>query len=123
MTDILHDDILDNGLSALSNTENLYILSSDPGLTFSNINTYKLGNKVSPTIEAVGDRTGGGRKRTVSAITDGTVTASGTATYFALTDDSASKVLVVGDLSSSQVVTLGNTFTLTSIDIGIPDPA
>jgi len=123
MADVLHDDIFDNGLSALDNTEKLYILSADPGLTWGNIATYALGNKATPTIEAIGDRAGGGRKRTVSAITDGTVTGTGTATHFALTDDSASKILAAGDLSASQGVTSGNTFTLTSFDIGIPDPA
>ena len=123
MADVLHDDILDNGLSALTNTETLYILSADPGLTWGNIATYALGNKATPTVGAIGDRTGGGRKRTISAITDGTVTGTGTATHFALTDDSATKILAAGDLSASQGVTSGNTFTLTSFDIGIPDPA
>lgn len=123
MADVLHDDIFDNGLSAIDNTEKLYILSADPGLTWANIATYALGSKTSPTVGAIGDRTGGGRKRTISAITDGSVTATGTAAYFALTDDSASKILAAGDLASSQSVTSGNTFTLTAFDIGIPDPA
>ncbi|MFZ3046496.1 MAG: hypothetical protein WA151_11320 [Desulfatirhabdiaceae bacterium] len=123
MADVLHDDILDNGLNALDNTEKLYILSADPGLTWSNIAAYALGNKATPTIGACGDRTGGGRKRTVAAITDGTVTATGTATHFALTDDSATKILAAGDLGASQAVTSGNVFTLDAFDIGIPDPA
>ncbi|MDX9787952.1 MAG: hypothetical protein RBT11_14295 [Desulfobacterales bacterium] len=123
MADMLHDDILDAALAVLDNTEKLVILSADPGLTWANIATYKLGEKATPTIGAVEDRTGGGRKRTVSAITDGSVTATGTATHFALTDDSATKILATGDLSASQGVTSGNTFTLTAFDIGIPDPA
>lgn len=120
----LHDDVYDNGLSQLTSlTETLYLLSADPGLTWANIATYALGSKSSPTIGSPADRTGGGRKVTVSAITDGSVSATGTAAYYATTDDSATKILASGSLLSSQVVTLGNVFTLPSFDIGIPDPA
>jgi hypothetical protein len=33
-----------------------------------------------------------------------------------------SRLLATGSLTASQAVTSGNTFTLTSFDIGIPDP-
>ncbi|MEA1998776.1 MAG: hypothetical protein U9N61_05575 [Euryarchaeota archaeon] len=120
----LHDDVFDNGLSAIDdNTENLHILSADPGLTWGNIATYKLGTKATPTIAAPSDRSGGGREIVVAAITDGSVSATGTATHYAVTDESLSKILATGSLSSSQAVTSGNTFTLTEFAIGIPDPA
>lgn len=120
----LHDDVFDNGLNTIdTNTENLHILSADPGLTWANIAANGLGNKATPAIAAPSDRVGGGREVVVSAITDGSVTATGTATHFALTDDSASKILVSQALESSQVVTSGNTFTLTELSVGIPDPA
>ena len=120
----LHNDVCDNGLSVIDdNTEILVILSDDPGLTWANIATYLLGTKAAPTISAPADRTGGGREVTVSAITDGSVSATGTASHWATTDDSASKILASGALSASQSVTSGNTFTLTEIAIGIPDPA
>jgi hypothetical protein len=51
------------------------------------------------------------------------VNTSGTATHYALTDDSASKLLATGSLSSSQSVTAGNTFSLSEFAIGIPDPS
>lgn len=60
---------------------------------------------------------------TVDAISDGSVTATGTAGFFALTDDSASKLLAAGPLASTQGVTSGNTFSLTAFDIELPDPA
>ena len=124
MADYLHDDVFDSGLSVLDTlVENLYICSTLPTTFTEASSTYKLGTKASPTVSAPGDRTGGGRKVTVSAITDGTVSATGTAGFYALTDDSASKLLAQGDLSSTQAVTNGNTFTLTAFDIGIPDPA
>jgi len=84
--------------------------------------TYSLGNKSSPSVSAPSDRTGGGRKVTVSAITDGNVTATGTAAFYALCDTANSRMLAQGSLNSSQAVTSGNTFTLSAFDIGIPDP-
>ena len=122
MTAYLHNDVFDNGLSTLtSNVETLYILSADPGLTWTNIATYALGSKSGPTVASPSDRSAGGRKVVVSAITDGTVSATGTATFFALTDDSASKILAAGGMTS-QVVTSGNPFTFSELRVGIPDP-
>jgi hypothetical protein len=124
MADFLHDDVFDSGLSVLTTlTENLYICSSLPTTFTEASSTYKLGTKATPTVGSPADRSGGGREVTISAITDGTVGANGTAGFYALTDDSASKLLAQGDLNSTQVVTSGNTFTLTSFKIGIPDPA
>ena len=121
---MLHDDVFDDGLSAIDdNAENLVILNADPGLTWANIASYLLGTKATPAIAAPADRTGGGRQVTVSAITDGTVSATDTATHWAITDDSETKILASGALGSSQSVTNGNTFTLTEFEIGIPDPA
>lgn len=120
----INDKVFDSGLSVIDDdTENLYICSTDPGLTFATVTSNDLGVKATPTISAPADRGAGGREVTVSAITDGSVTDTGTATHWALTDDSLSLVLVSGALASSQAVTSGNTFTLTEIDVGIPDPA
>jgi hypothetical protein len=124
MADYLHDDVFDSGLSVLDTlVENLYICSTLPTTFAEASSTYKLGVKATPTVSAPADRSGGGREVTISAITDGSVTATGTAGFYALTDDSASKLLAQGDLASTQAVTSGNTFTLTSFKIGIPDPA
>lgn len=120
----LHNDVFDNGLSTITgNTENLHLLSADPGITWANIASGLLGTKAAPTISAPADRGAGGREVTISAITLGAVSADGTATHYALTDDSAEKVLASGPLDASQVVTNGNVFTLPAITIGIPDPA
>lgn len=120
----LGNTVFDSGLNAIdTNTENLYILSADPGLTWSNIATYALGAKATPTIAAPSDRTGGGREVVISAITDGSVTATGTATHYALTDDSATEILVTSTLSSSLAVTSGGTFATEEFTVGIPDPA
>jgi hypothetical protein len=120
----LHNDVFDKGLETVDdNTEKLHICSADPGLTFSNIAAFGLGVKDPPTIAAPSDRSGGGREIVVSAITDGLVTGTGTGTYFALTDDSESKILVSQKLVTPVALTSGMTFRLTSLAIGMPDPA
>ena len=125
MADLLHDDVLDAALDALDGTSTvtLHLCSSNPGLTYATAISASLGNKAGPTIGAAADRTGGGRKRTVAAITDGSVTASGTAAYYALIDVTAETVLASGHLSAGKALLTGNPFTLTAFDIGIPDPA
>lgn len=120
----LHNDVYDNGLSTLtSNGNRLDLCSTEPTTYTQATSTYTLGNKTSPTISAPGNRSGGGRKVTVSAITDGTVTGTGTAAYYAVVDTVNSKLLAAGQLGASQAVTSGNTFSLTALDIGIPAPA
>jgi len=120
----IHNDVFDNGLNTIDTyTETLHILSADPGLAWSNIAALGLGSKATPTVSAPSDRTGGGREVTISAITDGSTATTGTASHYALTDDSATKILASGSLASPQAVTAGNVFTLTSFTIGIPDPA
>ena len=120
----LNDRVFDNGLTVLDTEVNvLHICGTLPTTYAEATSTYTLGNKTSPTVSAPSDRTGGGRKVTVSAITDGSVTATGTAVYYALCDTVNSRMLAQGSLSASQAVTNGNTFTLGAFDIGIPDPA
>jgi len=121
MADFLHDDVLDNGLNDLiTNVEVLHITSQLVSV-YGDVATYTLGNKSAPTVGSLGDRTGGGRKVTVSAISDGNVTADGTASHYCLVDVTNSKVKAAGALASSQGVSNGNTFTLTAFDVGIPD--
>jgi len=80
--------------------------------------TFTLGNEAD--ITTTGPAPGAtGRKITIDAIPAGDVTGNGTVTHWALTDGS-SILIAVGPLSASQVVTTGNTFTLTAIDIEIP---
>lgn len=121
---LLGDRVFDYGLSVLDTEANrLDICSSEPATYTQATSTYTLGNKTSLSIGAPADRTGGGREVTVSAITDGSVTGTGTAAYWAISDTANSRLLAAGSLSSSQGVTSGNTFTLASFKIGIPDPA
>lgn len=121
MAAYINDYVLDNGLTVLDSDVTTLVICSDMPTTFAEANaTYKLGSKSSPTVSAPADATSG-RKVTVSAITDGSVSATGTATHFALIDGGNSRLLVAQALASSQAVTSGNTFTLGAIEINFPD--
>lgn len=105
-----------------SNAESLRICSALPGTYAEATSTYLLGTKTSPTVGTPADRSPNGREITVSAISDGSITVTGTASHWALVKDSATAALLcAGDLASTQGVTNGNTFTLTSFTIGVPD--
>jgi hypothetical protein len=117
----LHSDVLDGGLQVLTNDVTiLHICSSEPA-NFAGIASVTLGNKATPTVGSPAARDPSGRKVTVSAISDGEVTGTDTATHWALAD--GSRLLAANTLASSQAVTDGNTFTLAAFDVGIPGPA
>lgn len=116
----IHDDAFDAGLDYLrTNCENFYLCSTEPTTFTQASSTYKLGTKASPTISSSGTGSPSGRKLTVS-VTGGTINTTGTATAWAITDDSASKLLATG-LCTSQAVTSGNTFDYSGSDITITD--
>ncbi len=120
----LNDRVLDSGLSVLDTEANKIVVTSQEATTYTEANaTYALGNSTSLSIGAPADRSGGGREVTVAAITDGSITGTGTATHYAIVDTTNSRLLATSTLSASQSVTSGNTFTLASFTIGIPDPA
>lgn len=124
MSAYLNDRVFDNGLTVLdTEASHLYITSAQAATYAEATATYDLGSKATPTVSAPGARAGGGREVTISAITDGSVTDTGTAGFYALVDSSNSRLLAAGPLSATQSVTSGNTFTLTSFKIGIPAPA
>lgn len=120
----LNDNVFDSGLSYItSNGNRIDICSQEPTTYAQATSTYSLGNKTSM---AMGSPTNGnvdGRKVVVPAIiagAAGTVTATGTATHWALTN-SSNLLIATGSLTTSQVVTSGNSFTLDAIDITIRD--
>lgn len=120
----LNDRVFDQGLSVLDLEANAIHVTSQEATAYNDAtSTYSLGNSTSLSIGAPADRSGGGREVTVAQITDGSITGTGTATHYAIVDTVNSRVLATGALTASQSVTSGNTFTLASFKIGIPDPA
>lgn len=118
------DRVFDNGLTVLDTEANKIVVTSQEATTYTEANaTYALGNSTSLSIGAPADRSGGGREVTASAITDGSITGTGTVTHYAIIDTNNSRLLVTGSLSASQSVTSGNTFSLASFTVGIPDPS
>jgi hypothetical protein len=120
----LSDRVFDNGLSVLDTEANRIDITSQEVTTYAEAtSTYTLGNSTTLSIGAPADRTGGGRDVTAASISDGSVTGTGTATHYAIVDTANSRLLATGSLNASQSVTSGNTFSLASFTIGIPDPA
>ena len=120
----LDNRVFDNGLTILDTEANVIHVTSAEATTYTAAtSTLSLGNSTSLSIAAPSDRTGGGRKVTVEAVTGGSITGTGTVTHYALVDTNNSRLLATASLTSSQSVTSGNTFTLASFDIEIPDPA
>ena len=120
----LNDRVFDNGLTVLDTEANRIDVTSQEATTYAEAtSTYTLGNSTSLSIGSPADRSGGGREVTASAISDGSITGTGTASHYAIVDTSNSRLLVTGSLSASQSVTSGNTFSLASFTVGIPDPS
>lgn len=120
----INDRVFDNGLTVLDTEANrLDICSTEPASYAAATSTNTLGNKTSLSIAAPADGSPNGRSVTVASFTDGAVTATGTATHWAITDTVNSRLLATGALSASQAVTSGNTFSLGSFAVRIPDAA
>jgi hypothetical protein len=120
---LLDNRVFDNGLSVLDLEANAIYVTTQQAVSYTDATvTSALGNSTSLSIGAPQDRAGGGREVVVAAISDGSITGTGTATHYAIVDTINSRLLAAGLLSASQSVTTGNTFTLSSVTIGIPDP-
>lgn len=122
MASRVDSSVLDNGLASLkSGATIIHICSAEP-TNYANVATVTLGNKtltagnVFPGAIAAG--TPNGRKVTTVAVTDGSVTATGTASHWAIV--SGTVLLATSTLSATQAVTASNTFTLGAFDIRLP---
>jgi hypothetical protein len=116
------DAALDAALNNINDGNRVDICSQEPANVTEATSTYTLGNKTSAS---VGSPTAGdtsGRKVTISAITDGSVTSDGTASHWALSHVSGTELKAAESLTSTQSVTNGNDFSLGAIDIEFPDP-
>jgi len=118
----VNDAVLDAALNNANDGDRIDICSQEPANYTEATSTYTLGNKTGLTGGAPANASPNGRKIAVPAITDGDVTATGTATHWGYSHVSATELKAAGSLSSSQGVTSGNTFSLDAIDIRFPDP-
>lgn len=118
----INDIVFDSGLSTITSLGNRCDITSAEAATYTEAtSTYTLGNKGSITISSPLNGVTNGRRVTMSAFTGGNVTASGTAAYWAISNSGTSTLLAAGSITNAQVVTSGNTFSLSAIDVTIPD--
>jgi hypothetical protein len=116
--------VLDRGLAALEAEANrLDICAGEPADYAAATGSASRGHKAGAAGSIIGvpaARSPDGRRVTVAAIADGSVTASGTATHWAITDTVNVRLLAAGDLQAAQAVRAGNLFSLPPFDIAIP---
>ncbi len=121
----LGSHLLDNGLNHLDTAATGICLNSQDCTTYTEAtSTYALANKTWAAGGAWGAPQAGdvnGRKCMSTSITDGSVTADGLASDWSTVDSADSMLLANGGLASSQQVYTGNTFTLSSFKIELPD--
>ena len=117
----ISDEVFDQGLDyADTNGTRLDICYTQEPTTYTEAtSTYTCGNDTVNTGAPEAGATDG-RRVIIPAITAGTVTATQTAGWWALTDG-ASVLIATGALSATQAVTLGNPFTLDAISVAIRD--
>ncbi len=123
----LESYVLDFGLDRLdTRADYIYICANEPS-------TYALATTGSGTSQALGFKSWGvgnafgspasasasSRKVSSVSITDGTITTNGTAAWWAAVDTGSAQLLAHGQLSGTQAVTAGNTFTLAVFDITV----
>ena len=115
----LNDSVYDSGLSYLvTNGSRLDICSTEPTTYAQATSTYTLGNKTALSVGALAAGSPNGRQTTVAAISGASVTGTGTAGYWAITNAS-NTLIATGALSASQAVTSGNTFSLAAFVVRI----
>lgn len=120
---MLNDRCLDYGLNVLDTEANrMDICTAEPATYTEATSTYTKGNKTSLSIGSPAANSPSGRKVTVAAITDGSVSGTGTVTHYGITDTVNSRLLAANSLSASQAVTSGNTWTTGAFDIKYPGP-
>jgi hypothetical protein len=113
--------VIDSGLTYVNtNSAFIYICSTEPTTYASASTTALLGTKSWGAGAAFGAPAANVNARQVAsvAITDGTITTTGTASWWAVATTAA--LVAHGTLSASQVVTNGNLFTLASFLIKVP---
>lgn len=124
----LNDRILDSGLDILdTEADRIDVCSQEPATYTEATSTYSLGNKdhgaSGSAFGSPGDGDTSGRKVASTAVTDGSVTATDTATHWAVSEVGNTRLLAASSLASSVAVTSGNSFSLPSFDIELPDPS
>jgi hypothetical protein len=125
MANLLSDYALDNGLVAIKTyADRIYICSQDPSSYTDATGTYALGSNYFGSGNVFNGPVAGtpnGRQITSNPISNGAVTATGTALKWAVVDTVNARLLANGSLSAAQSVTSGGGFTLGAFTIRTPN--
>ena len=116
----LSNSVLDGGLDYLvAETTTLHICNTEPTTYSQATGSASLGSG-SCSVTGPSDGSPDGRHATVGAVTGGSVTATGTATHYALV--SGSELLATGDISPTRSVNAFDTFSSPSSTVTFRDP-
>jgi hypothetical protein len=123
----LHDAMRDAALGVLDSADRIVLLEEVQTVYATAVSGIlgerAIGGGGNPTFGSAEARPGGGRRRVLPAFEDGTVSAttSTEAAAWAILDDSGSRVLASGAISSPQFVIEPNTWrTTAALPIGFP---
>jgi hypothetical protein len=121
----LEDRVLDLGLNVLdTEATHLYLDSSEPATYTAATSTNALGNNNFGAGAVFGAPAAGspnGRQVASASVSAGSITATGTAAFVSATDNTNTRLLSVNALSATQSVTSGNTWSMASFLIRIPN--
>jgi len=116
----LHPNVYDKGLEWLvANAARIDICSAEPATYAQAVTDANLSVGFDAVAVGAPAAAGTGRKVTVSAVAEGTVTETATATHWAITDG-LGILIAAGALAAGQVFTDGNTWSLAAFDITMP---
>jgi hypothetical protein len=119
------DRVLDFGLNELDTLcSHVYVCNADPATYSAATTTNALGSKnygAGNGWGAPAAKAPNGRQVTSVAVTDGTISTTGTASHIAFVDATNSRLLHTQALSATKSVNSGDTFTLNAITLGIPN--
>lgn len=116
----VNDNVLDAALDEIKTATRLLLCTSEPA-DYAAAIAAEVAQKDSPTFGANTDYAGG-RQFEVAAITDAVGTADGTATHWALVDVTGTELKATNSLTSSAIITNGQTdIRINAFDIQNPD--
>jgi hypothetical protein len=123
---VFYNRILDEGLGTItSSADRIYICTSEP-INTSQVASSSIGYVDLDSLDPPEARTPDGRKVVIPEITDGTMTANGNPTHYAVVimdGSSIDELLATGNEITSVVGSDDNAWSSPTFDIGIPAPA
>jgi hypothetical protein len=121
VTAYINDNVFDGGLTAVASggttaVDKVYITYTQQATTYTEASSTFACANAAGTLGAPAAGSPSGRKVTFGAIASGSVTATQTAGWYALTRLANTTLYFANNLSATQALTNGNTFSLAAFD-------